>query len=100
VPDRKLPQELIDFWPEVFEDLEIDVVPVEYLHSIIVEFDDGISWNIDLTEQAKEADLEGAITDLVDEYQQEIVNIDFRLDIERVKKDVSKRTNHFLKKKR
>lgn len=100
MPDKKLPQELIDFWPEVFEDLEIDVVPVEYLHSIIVEFEDGVSWNIDLTEEAKEEDLEGAITDLVDEYRQEIVNIDFRLDIERVKKDISKRTNLFLKKRR
>jgi len=75
-------------------------VPVEYLHSIIVEFEDGVSWNIDLTEEAKEEDLEGAITDLVDEYRQEIVNIDFRLDIERVKKDISKRTNLFLKKRR
>lgn len=100
MPDRKLPQELIDFWPEVFEDLEIDVVPIEYLHAIIVEFEDGVSWNIDLTEEAKEEDLEGAITDLVDEYRQEIVNIDFRLDIERVKKDISKRTNLFLKKRR
>ena len=100
MPDKKLPQELIDIWPEVFEDLEIDVVPVEYLHSIIVEFEDGVSWNIDLTEEAKEEDLEGAITDLVDEYRQEIVNIDFRLDIERVKKDISKRTNLFLKKRR
>ena len=100
MPDKKLPQELIDFWPEVFEDLEIDVVPVEYLHSIIIEFEDGVSWNIDLTEEAKEEDLEGAITDLVDEYRQEIVNIDFRLDIERVKKDISKRTNLFLKKRR
>lgn len=100
MPDKKLPQELIDFWPEVFEDLEIDVVPVEYLHSIIIEFEDGVSWNIDLTDEAKEEDLESAITDLVDEYRQEIVNIDFRLDIERVKKDISKRTNLFLKKRR
>lgn len=98
--DRKLPPELIEFWPEVFEDLEIDVVPIEYLHSIIVEFEDGVSWNIDLTDEAKEEDLESAITDLVDEYRQEIVNIDFRLDIERVKKDISKRTNLFLKKRR
>ena len=100
MPEKKLPQELIDFWPEVFEDIEIDVIPVEYLHSVIITFEDGVTWNVDLTDESKNQDIESALHDLVEEYNDSICNLDFRLDIEKIKKDVSKRTNSFLKKRK
>jgi len=45
-PSKKLPQDVINHWPEVFEDVDIDVVPLEYLHSVRVEFIDGKIWDI------------------------------------------------------
>jgi len=100
MPEKKLPQELIDFWPEVFEDIEIDVIPDEYLHSVIITFEDGVTWNVDLTDEAKEQDIQTVLYDLVEDYNYSIFNIDFRLDVEKIKRDVSKRTNSFLKKRK
>jgi hypothetical protein len=94
----KLPPEVIDHWPEVFEDIEIDVVPLEYLHSIRVTFSDGKVWDIDITRQKGSVeDLEKSLDDLFEEYQEVIENVDFRLNTDKVKQDITNRTRKFLK---
>lgn len=98
--NKKLPKEVVDYWPEVFEDVEVEVVPVEYLHSIRVSFDDGITWDIDVTKDADELDIEKSVADLFESYQDSITHIDFRLNTEKVKRDISKRTHLFMKKRR
>jgi hypothetical protein len=100
VHNKKLPKEVIDHWPEVFEDVEVEVVPIEYLHSIRVSFDDGITWDIDVKKDADDYDIESSVADLFETYQDSIIHIDFRLDTEKVKRDVSKRTHLFMKKRR
>ena len=98
---KKLPPDVIDHWPEVFEDLEVDVVPLEYLHSIRVSFADGKIWDIELSKQKASAkDLETALDELFAEYQEVIENVDFRLDTEKVKRDITNRTQKFLKLRR
>ena len=42
--------------------------------------------------------LEDVLQELFDEYENSIENIDFRLDIERLKNDIQKRTRVFMKK--
>lgn len=97
----KLPPEVIDHWPEVFEDIEIDVVPLEYLHSIRVTFNDGKIWDIDISKQKSSVEnLEKSLDDLFEEYQHVIQNVDFRLDTDRVKQDITNRTQKFLKLRR
>lgn len=98
--NKKLPPEVVNHWPEVFEDVDVEVVPVEYLHSVRVTFDDGITWDIDVTKEQEGVDVESALADLVEAYQDEITHVDFRLDTEKVKKDISKRTHIFMKKRR
>jgi hypothetical protein len=100
VHNKKLPKEVIDYWPEVFEDVEVEVVPVEYLHSVRVSFSDGVTWDIDIKKEQDSVNVEEALANLMDEYQESIVHIDFRLDTEKVKKDISKRTHIFMKKKK
>jgi hypothetical protein len=98
---KKLPPEVINHWPEVFEDLDVDVVPLEYLHSIRVSFADGKVWDIELSKQnASAKDLETALDELFAEYQEVIENVDFRLDTEKVKRDITNRTQKFLKLRR
>ena len=100
-PNKKLPQEVINHWPEVFEDVDIDVVPLEYLESVRVEFKDGKIWDIDInTQKNKVEDLEKSLDDLFDQYQDNIKNVDFRLNTKRVKQDITKRTRKFLKLRR
>lgn len=102
MPNKKLPPEVIDHWPEVFNEIDIDVIPIDYLDSVRVHFEDGKIWDIDVKTSRNKADLdiESAIEELFDEYEDAIVNVDFRLDTEKVKKDIQNRTRFFMKKRK
>jgi|TARA_B110000503_G_scaffold24454_2_gene38586 hypothetical protein len=101
--DSSLPPEVIEHWPEVFEDLDVKVVPLEYLHSVRVFFQDGKIWDIDIA-KSKEKNLENNLEDTLEElftqYDDVITNVDFRLDTKRLKDDITKRTRSFLKKRK
>jgi len=97
---KKLPKEVVAHWPEVLKDIQIDVVPVEYIDTVIITFVDGRVWEIDTKKNPKGVDVSVALEDLMEEYQDAIVNVDFRLDTVRVKNDVQKRTKMFLKKRK
>lgn len=106
MPKNKLPQDVVDRWPEVLNDVDVNVVPIEYLRQIEVSFEDDKTWIIDI-DQEKIADnqdiieeLEESLEDLFDEYEDVIVGVNFVLDVEKVKRDITKRTRTFLKKKK
>ena len=100
--NKKLPPDVVDHWPEVFNEIDIDVIPIEYLDSVRVQFQDGKIWDIDVKTSRKKPDLdiENAIEDLLEEYSDVIANIDFRLDTEKVKRDIKSRTHIFMKKRK
>lgn len=97
-----LPPEVVDAWPDIFRDITIDVVPIEYLHSVKVYFTDGKIWEIDVKKSLTKPhlDIEHALEDLFEEYEDSISNIDFRLDTHKVKRDIKKRTQIFMKKRK
>ena len=100
---RILPKEVIDRWPEVFGEVHLNVIPIGYLHAVLVNFKDGKTWEIKITAQSKRkgwAEFEKNLSELVRNYEERIENVDFKLDTERVKRDVEKSTQKFLKKKR
>jgi len=97
---KKLPPEIVKHWPEVFEDVEVEVLPIEYLHSVQVTFTDGKVWDIDLKTGKEDVDIGSAIGDLVEEYEDTIMSVDFKLDTDKVKKDITSRTARFLKKRK
>lgn len=105
MPNRKkesLPPSVIDHWPEVFADLDVQVVPLEYLHSVRVYFDNGKVWDIDIEKSKAEnkSNLEETLEQLFDEYDDVITNVDFRLDTVRLKQDITNRTKTFMKKRK
>jgi hypothetical protein len=108
VPNKKsgetqLPPEIIQHWPEVFNDLDVKVVPLEYLHSVRVFFNDGKVWEIDIQkskQKTSEDNLEETLGELFKQYDKVITNVDFRLDTERLKRDIQARTKYFLKKRK
>lgn len=97
---KKLPEEVINLWPEIFKDVTVESVPIEYLHSVRVTFIDGKVWEIDTSKSVEGVDIETALRELMLEYESSIANVDFRLDTERVKKDITRRTAQFLKKRK
>tara|TARA_B100001057_G_scaffold337153_1_gene338003 strand:+ start:6155 stop:6475 length:321 start_codon:yes stop_codon:yes gene_type:complete len=98
----KLSRGVQSTWPEVFKDIKVDVIPIEYLTTIRVIFKDNKVWEIDMqSSRNKLGDdkvLEDVLQELFNEYENSIGNIDFRLDTERLKNDIQKRTRVFMKK--
>lgn len=98
---KSLPKDVVDQWPEVFSEVDVKAVPLEYLHSMRIIFKDGKVWDINIASHAKNHgidNLEEHLEELIESYEESIEHIDFRLDVERVKKDVMKKTRSFLKK--
>lgn len=96
---KNFPKDVIEHWPEVFGEISLNVIPLHYLDSVIVTFKNGKNWEINFTNHSQEK-FEIELKEWLSEYENEIDNIDFRLDTERIKKDVQKNTNKFLKNKK
>ena len=98
----KLPQEIIDHWPEVFQDIEIKAIPIEYIRTANVYFDNGDIWEIDIQGDFIEDhdSAEEALELFFEEYDDSIVKVDFKIDSEKVIKDVKTRTKTFMKKRK
>lgn len=97
---KKLPPDIVNHWPEIFDDVTIESVPIEYLHSVKITFEDGKVWEIDTSKNPKGVPIDEALDALMEEYQDVIVNVDFRLDTEKVKEDITRRTKLFMKKRK
>jgi hypothetical protein len=100
---KTLPKDVIAHWPEVFGDVKLNVLPIRYLDTVLVNFKDGKSWEIKITTKAKREGwpaLEKSLTELCRTYEDTIDNVDFKLDSTRVRKDIESSTQKFLKKKK
>jgi hypothetical protein len=100
---RPLPKDVIEHWPEIFGEVHLNVLPLRYLHTVLVNFKDGKSWEIKITAKTKREGWEAFeqnLAELFKTYESTIDNIDFKLDTERVRKDVESSTQKFLKKKK
>lgn len=90
-PLFKPPRHLVKEWPEVFEDLYMNTMPVAYLDKIHLEFTDGRVWEIDVREELVEKspdEIADTLINTIQEYKEEIKKIDFKVDVERLKKDI------------
>lgn len=101
---KPLPKDVIEQWPEIFNDIDVKVVPLTYLHSMRIIFTEGKVWDFEISDNKRSTeeleDLEAQLYELIDTYEDVIEHIDFRLDVDRVKKDIITRTKKFLRKTR
>ncbi len=89
------PRHLVKEWPEVFEDLYMNTMPIAYLETIHLEFSDGRVWQIDISEQLSTADPEiiaDKMLETLREYREDIKKVDFKIDIEKLKTDIKNET--------
>ena len=97
---KTLPQAVIDLWPEIFEEVELNVVPLNYVHLIEITFKNDKVWEIDFKKNLKVQSwevFEQELKSIIKEYEDEIRSIDFKLDTDKIKKDISRSTRKFLK---
>jgi hypothetical protein len=98
-PLFKPPRHLVKEWPEVFEDLYMNTMPVAYLDTVRLDFTDGRVWEIDVKDELKKQSPDGIADILIttlQEYKDEIKKIDFKVDIEKLKKDIEDSTKTIL----
>lgn len=89
-----------EYWQDIFDSIEIEVLPVEYMNQVNIHFKDGTVWEVDIKDSLKKQtlnDIEDSLDELFEAYEEKIQNIDFRMDMDKIKKDVAKRVRRFLK---
>ena len=93
------PDQLIKEWPEVFEDLYMNTMPVMYLQSIQLEFISGMVWEIDVKEQVKQGDpvtVADILTETLKNCRDQLERVTYQFDTKRFKKDIKKLTKTFF----
>lgn len=100
---KALPKDVIDRWPEVFGEIKLNVVPLRYLYSVTITFKNKKIWEIELEKDLNEGswdNFERQMKEIVSEYEDTIENVDFKLDTNRIKNDITKHTKKFLNNKK
>jgi hypothetical protein len=100
---KPFPKDVVEHWPEVFGEITLNVVPLKYLDSVTVTFKNKKVWEIKISSKQAQEDwnsFEINLKEMLVSYESEIENVDFKLDTERVKKDMINNTNKFLKKRK
>jgi hypothetical protein len=95
----KFPTELIGEWPEVFTDLHMNTMPVNYLKFVRIEFLTGMIWEVNIEDQIKihGADVVANLLEVTfNEKTTEVKKCSFEIDVLRLKGDVIKLTENLL----
>lgn len=74
-------------------------MPVAYVKSLRLEFNSGRVWEIDIVEQLCDLSSDAVadrIIDTFNEYRNEIIKVDFSIDIDKLKKDIQNQTKNLL----
>ena len=78
----------------------MEYLPVEYTNMIIITFEDGTKWEIDIKRSRSKQpieQIEESLNELFEEYEDQITNLDFRMDMTRLRSELTKRVNRFIK---
>ena len=87
-----------EYWEEIFDTIDMDFLPLEYINIIVVTFNDGKVWEIDVNQSSKETkNVDDVLDEFFQEYEHKSESVDFRLNTDKLKKDISKRTKKFMK---
>lgn len=98
-PLFKPPRHLVKEWPEVFEDLYMNTMPIAYLENVHLEFADGRVWEINIREQLASTDpddIADKLLNTLQEYKDEIKKIDFKVDVNQLKADLKDQTKNMF----
>ena len=90
---------LIKEWPEVFENIQINALPVMYLDKVIIKFITGMIWEVDVKnylDTLEATTIQDLLEELISEYKDEIKDIKYTFDIELLKKDISTLSDKLL----
>ncbi len=90
---------MVQEWPEIFEDLYMNTMPVAYLIMLRLEFINGRIWEINIQEQLSNSvpeEVAEKLLNIFQEYRNDIKKIDFQMDIERLKNDIQESSKNIF----
>lgn len=97
---KSLPSDVIDVWPEVFSEVTLNVLPLAYVDTVLINFKDGKSWEIGISpgKNTKLKEFEKGISDIIRSYEDHIDDVDVKINTIKVKRDVQKSIKKMLRK--
>lgn len=95
----RTPLDLVKEWPEVFEDMYMNTMPVAYLKGLRLEFKNGRLWELDVQDQISEHSndvIAQKLLEIFEEYKEDIAKISFTIDVIKLKEDIKNQTKDIL----
>lgn len=95
-----LSDDVLNEWSEVLSGVAVNAIPYTYINSLTIFFKNKKSWNINIdTSSSTEEELlqfEQTINEMMYIYKDHITDLDFSVDILKIKNDVELLTKQFL----
>jgi len=90
----------VEQWPEILSDIKIIYVPIGYVNTLVISFDNGKEIFIDVVKtknnSSEKNNIEKSIKNFIETYNEEIVDIDFSINVEKIKTESQEFTKKFL----
>lgn len=96
----RAPKNLIEEWPEVFEHIYMNSMPIRYVHGVELKFKDGRIWEVDITEQLpfnNEKDIVAKLMSALKEVSKEVEQVNFNINVKKLKEEINDQTKNIMK---
>ena len=90
-----------EYWAGIFQEISINFVPLKYIDSVVFNFHNRKIWEIPITNNIKKNGwpaVNHILSDFVSEYDGDITDINYKINMRSVQKDITKITNKFYNK--
>lgn len=86
-----------EYWSEIFDGIASDVVPLEYVESVSVNFKNNTHYDIPVHDLHKQWDkFSTTLYEFIKKYEQRVDSVSYNVDLEKIQKDISHFTSKFL----
>ena len=96
-----LTEEFVDKWKSIINDVDITDIPVEYIDHMIVHTEDDSEYVVSIIDLLKQgtpaSELEMALEDKMEEFEDDIMSVDYILNVEKISIDIQSTTDKTLK---
>lgn len=103
VKKKAFPSDIVDQWPEIFSDINLFYIPMEYVNNIVISFTNGKEMIIEIEKNSKKKsdrkNLEKYIENFFKKFNDEISDIDFDINISKIRKDAESFSKTLMTKK-
>ena len=94
------PKNLIEEWPEVFEHIYMNSMPIRYVHGVELKFKDGRIWEVDITEQLpfnNEKDIVAKLMSALKEVSKEVEQVNFNINVKKLKEEINDQNKNIVR---